>query len=108
MDDLAATGTAVVGVSSLEDLAELKQGAAGRVTLLGNLNGVEMHRWTVHQAEQKVKRAIAKAGPGGGFLLGDNHGEIPWQVSDKVLMAISEAVRRWGRYPLTWIDQDAG
>ena len=37
--DIADTGTAVVGVSVLEDLAQLKAAAAGRVSLLGNLNG---------------------------------------------------------------------
>lgn len=104
LPDIADTGTAVVGVSGLEDLAELKKAAAGRVSLLGNLNGVEMRRWTPQQAEKEVKRAIAKAGRGGGFLLGDNHGEIPWQVPEEVLLAIRDAVERWGRYPLTWID----
>ncbi|NTV94056.1 MAG: methylcobamide--CoM methyltransferase MtbA [Thiobacillus sp.] len=101
--DIADTGTAVVGVSILEDLAELKTAAHKRVSLLGNLNGVEMRRWTPAQAEAEVRRAIAKAGPGGGFLLGDNHGEIPWQVPDEVLLAIADAVERWGRYPLDWL-----
>lgn len=112
MADIADTGTAVVGVSALEDLRELKAAAAGRVSLLGNLNGVEMRRWTPAKAETEVKRAIAKAGRGGGFILGDNHGEIPWQVPDEVLLAIGNAVERWGRYPLDWVrdwvDTEAG
>lgn len=103
-DDLVATGAAAVGVSALEDLAEWKAAAQGRFTLLGNLNGVEMRRWTPAQAESEVKRAIAKAGRGGGFILADNHGEIPWQVPDEVLLAIRDAVDRWGRYPLDWVD----
>jgi uroporphyrinogen decarboxylase len=103
MADLADTGTAVVGVSTLEDLGELKAAAAGRVSLLGNLNGIEMRRWTPAHAEFEVKRAIAKAGRGGGFILSDNHGEIPWQVPDDVLLAIGDAVLRWGRYPLEWV-----
>ena len=102
--DIAETGTAAVGVSALEDLAELKRAAQQRVSLLGNLNGIEMRRWTPVQAEYEVKRAIAKAGRGGGFILADNHGEIPWQVPQEVLLAISAAVDRWGRYPLTWIE----
>jgi uroporphyrinogen decarboxylase len=100
LDDLPRTGAAVIGVSMLDDLAALKQRAAGRLSLLGNLNGVEMHRWTPEQAEAQVKAAIAAAGHGGGFILSDNHGEIPYQVPEDTLLAISEAVHRWGTYPL--------
>ena len=103
MADIADTGTAVVGVSAMEDLGTLKAAAAGRVCLLGNLNGVEMRRWTPAQAETEVKRAIAQAGRGGGLILSDNHGEIPWQVPEDVLLSIGEAVLRWGRYPLEWV-----
>jgi uroporphyrinogen decarboxylase len=44
--DIADTGTTVVGVSALENLAELKGAAQKRDSLLGNLNGIEMRRWT--------------------------------------------------------------
>lgn len=101
--DIADTGTAVIGVSALEDLARLKAATAGRVSLLGNLNGIEMRRWTPAQAELAVQRAIASGGPGGGFILSDNHGEIPFQVAGETLLAIREAVDRWGRYPLHWV-----
>lgn len=103
--DLARTGTAIVGTSTLEDLAELKAAFRGKLTVLGNLNGIEMRRWTAEQAEAAVRQAIAKAAPGGGYILSDNHGEIPWQVPDEVLRAVSEAVHRWGRYPLEWIGE---
>ena len=106
MDDLAATGTAIVGVSAEEDLAELKQASAGRLTLIGNLNGIQMRHWSPEQTESQVKSAIAKAGCGGGFILADNHGEIPWQVPEETLETIAEAVSRWGRYPLEWVSED--
>lgn len=103
-DDLVATGAVAVGVSALEDLAAWKVAVQGRLAVLGNLNGVEMRRWTPEQAQTEVRQAIAKAGRGGGFVLADNHGEIPWQVSDEVLLAIRDAVDRWGNYPLDWLD----
>lgn len=104
LDDLPQTGAAVIGVSTLDDLGLLKRRAAGKLSLLGNLNGVEMRRWTPEQAEAQVKAAIAAAGHGGGFILADNHGEIPFQVSESTLLTISEAVHRWGTYPLAAAD----
>ena len=106
VDDLAATGTAMIGVSNSEDLATFKKICRGKVGLLGNLNGITMRRWSSTEAETAVKDCIAKAGSGGGFILADNHGEIPWQVPDEVLFAIAEAARRWGRYPLDWITDE--
>ncbi len=100
IDDLASTGTAAVGVSSYEDLAEIKDSCRGRLTVLGNLNGLEMPRWDEEDAAKAVKDAVSKAGPGGGFILSDNHGEIPYQVPEKVLLAVSEAIREFGRYPI--------
>jgi len=104
--DLAETGTAIIGVSALENLAEMKTACRNRLTVLGNLNGIEMRRWTPEEAETVVKDSIAMAASGGGFILSDNHGEIPWQVPDNVLMAISDAVRKWGQYPLDWVNNN--
>lgn len=101
--ELPATGAVAVGVSSLEDIAALKKAFHQKMTLVGNLNGIDLLNWTPQMAEAAVKDAIAKAGSGGGFILSDNHGEIPFQVPDDVLMAISESVRKWGVYPLTWV-----
>ena len=100
LTDVSRTGTAVVGVSAEEDLSELKAISRGKVTLLGNLNGIAMRHWTAAETEAEVKAAIRQAGAGGGFILSDNHGEIPWQVPEDVLMAIMDAVRTWGPYPL--------
>jgi uroporphyrinogen decarboxylase len=100
LEDVIQTGTAIVGISTDEDLAALKTASTGRISLLGNLNGIEMVHWTTRQAEMEVKKAISQAGPGGGFILSDNHGEIPFQVSDETLLAVSDAVRTWGNYPL--------
>ncbi len=100
LGDIAQTGTAAVGVSALEDLTKIKSACRGKLTILGNLNGIEMRRWSAAETEALVRRAITQAGPGGGFILSDNHGEIPWQVPDEVLFAIAEATRRWGVYPV--------
>ncbi len=101
--EVISTGTQGVGVSTLENLRELKAAFKGKVTVIGNLNGIDMINWTPEKAESIVKNAIAEAASGGGFILSDNHGEIPFQVPDAVLMSISNAVKKWGEYPLTWL-----
>ncbi len=102
IDDMAETGSVGINVSTLDDLAAVKERCTGRFTVLGNLNAIAMCRWTPAEAETEVKKAIA-AGSGGGFILSDNHGEIPWQVPESVLLALSAAVRKWGNYPLDWV-----
>lgn len=100
IDLVAETGTPILGVGSEEDLSALKEKARGKLTLLGNLNGIAMRSWTKEEAARKVRAAIAAGAPGGGFILSDGHGEIPWQVPDGILMTIAEAAREYGRYPL--------
>ncbi|MBV5341993.1 MAG: uroporphyrinogen decarboxylase family protein [Deltaproteobacteria bacterium] len=99
-DLICQTGTAAVGVSTDEDLAVLKEACRGKISLLGNLNGIAMRTWTPETAHRNVCEVIQKGAPGGGFILSDNHGEIPFHVSDEVLMAISDAVHSCGRYPI--------
>jgi len=100
-DLVSQTGTAVVGVSTREDITLIKQAFKNKLTVLGNLNGIEMRRWTPHQTEKIIGDLIQQAAPGGGFILSDNHGEIPFQVPDEVLFAITEAVQKHGVYPIT-------
>ncbi|MEA3490695.1 MAG: uroporphyrinogen decarboxylase family protein [Campylobacterota bacterium] len=100
MKDIIETGTAVVGVSIFEDLRDLKSAADKRLTLLGNLNAIEMRHWSVEQTKQYVKEAIDSAAKGGGFILADNHGEIPWDIKEETLLAIREAVYEYGKYPI--------
>jgi uroporphyrinogen decarboxylase len=97
---LPDTGTAVVGVSSKEDVGALKKAYRNKLTVLGNLNGIEMRRWSKDETKTIVKDAIEKAASGGGFILSDNHGEIPFQVKDETLFAIAEAVHSYGQYPI--------
>lgn len=107
LGDLIQTGAAAVATSCLEDLGEVKAACKGKIGIIGSLNGIEMAGWTPEQAENAVKESISKAAKGGGYILSDNHGEIPFQVPDEILLAISEAIQKWGRYPLDWINDEA-
>ena len=96
--DIIETGTAIVCTSVLEDLAEVKKECAGKISVLGNLNGIEMRHWSPEETENKVKEAIDKAAKGGGYILSDNHGEIPYSVPSSVIMDISHSVNKLGYY----------
>lgn len=100
IDDIIATGSPVLGISSADDIPSLKAAAKGRICLLGNLNAVEMVHWSPDKIEQTVCSLISQAGQGGGFILAENHGEIPWQVTEDILIQLGEAVRKHGQYPL--------
>jgi uroporphyrinogen decarboxylase len=97
---LPETGTAVIGASSKEDVSLLKEKFKNKLTVLGNLNGIEMRRWTTDETREIVKMTIQKAASGGGFILSDNHGEIPFQVKDETLLTIAETVKIVGKYPI--------
>lgn len=100
LDLVMDTGTLGLGVSCMEDLSALKEKTRGKMALIGNLNGIAMRSWSANDAAREVRAAIGAGAPGGGFLLADNHGEIPWQVGDDIILAIAEAAREYGRYPI--------
>lgn len=102
LERFIAAGAAIVGVSATEDLLAVKNACRRRISLLGNLNGLAMRHWTALDAEEHVKQVISSGAPGGGFILSEHHGEIPAPVSEDTLVAISDAVHRWGQYPLSW------
>jgi uroporphyrinogen decarboxylase len=100
IEEIINTKTAILGFSTDDDLISIKKAAKDRICLLGNLNAVEMANWSKEKVHKEVKNIIFKAGEGGGLIISDNHGEIPWQVPEEVLLEISKAVRLYGNYPL--------
>jgi len=100
IDLLPQTGCAMIGVSTMDNLEKLKNSTYGKLSIAGNLNGIEMRNWTLKEAEEIVKKIIGIGAPGGGFILSDNHGEIPFQVPEEVLLKVSDTVLKFGKYPV--------
>lgn len=97
-DKIAETGTLAISVSQAESIKDAKNICAGKLSLIGNLNGIEMVNWSGSEAETNVKNIIEMAASGGGLIISDCHGEIPYQVKSETLLAISAAVSKWGTY----------
>ncbi|MFH0967171.1 MAG: uroporphyrinogen decarboxylase family protein [Methanobacteriota archaeon] len=100
LDLVTETGTIGVIVSEKEDLAEIKNRCQGKITVLGNLSDIAMHRWSIDEARRTVKEAVRKGAPGGGYIMIDSHSEIPLQVPCEVLKTIRDTVHTYGRYPI--------
>lgn len=100
IDKIIETGVLGASLSVEEDPTIVKRLAGHKLTLVGNLNGIEMSNWTKDDSIINVRNAINKVGHGGGFILSDTHGEIPFPVTDDTLMTMSDAAKKYGRYPL--------
>ena len=97
VDDLVRLGATAIGVSAQEDLGEAIERCFGRVAVVGNLNALAMCNWSTADARSSVLHAMWAAGTAGGWVLTDNHGEIPYPVPDDVLSTIAETVKSCGR-----------
>jgi len=102
LDDILTNGSVGIAIwaGAHEALKDIKKKCSHKLTLIGNLNGIEMRHWTREQTFSIVKQAILDGARGGGFILSDNYGEIPLQVPDEVLFAIRDATLEYGRYPI--------
>ncbi|MEI6285778.1 MAG: uroporphyrinogen decarboxylase family protein [Bacillota bacterium] len=100
LPDLVNSGAALMGFSAEENIPDIKAACRNKVTLLGNFNGIAMRHWDEQETKRQVKLIIDGAGQGGGLIVADNHGEIPWQTPEQVLYWIGEAIEQFGSYPL--------
>ena len=98
IDEVIKSGVVAVGTSSQEDHSLLKAKCKGKITIVGNLNGIEMNRWTRFDVEENVRKIINTCKASGGFILSDNHGEIPIQIDEKIISEISVQVKKHGTY----------
>jgi uroporphyrinogen decarboxylase len=94
LDLVERTGTQLIGISSREKISEVK--SKGKMTVLGNLDGILMRKWTQEEIQMHVTEALEDAGQSGRLILSDNHGEIPWQIPSETLLTIAETVKSKG------------
>ena len=93
------------GINPLEptagmDIAQVKARYGARVCLVGNIDcGALLSHGTPGEVEAAVKRCLADAAVGGGFILSSSN-SIHSSVRPENFVAMVTATQRWGRYPL--------
>ncbi|SHF02560.1 uroporphyrinogen decarboxylase [Marinitoga hydrogenitolerans DSM 16785] len=100
VEELLKTKALALGISKNDNIKNLKNKTYGKMSLIGNLDGISMRKWNYSDVERNVKKIIFEGAEGGGLILSDNHGDIPWEVDENVLLSIAEVVKKYGKYPL--------
>jgi uroporphyrinogen decarboxylase len=103
LDDLIEIGVDIINpvqVSAMGDTAALKARFGSRLTFWGGIDTQEvLPHGTPADVEREVARRIRDLGPGGGYVVASVHNVQP-DVPPENVIAMAEAVRKHGRYPL--------
>ena len=89
-----------VQVAAMGDTAELKARFGDKVTFWGAIDTQHvLPHGTVGEVEAEVRNRIRDLGPGGGYVVGPVHNIQP-DVPPENIVAMAEATRKYGTYPL--------
>ncbi|UCB44514.1 MAG: hypothetical protein JSV25_09845 [Spirochaetota bacterium] len=82
------------------DIGKVKEKYGKRIALMGNIDcGELLSRGKPEEVVEAVKETIAKAAPGGGYILSSSNSIHP-AVNPQNYKTMLEACRRFGQYPL--------
>ena len=103
LDDIVGTG--IDAIDPMEPIADMDAGKVkekygDRVCLIGNIDcAMLLPMGTKVEVEEAVKETIAKATPGGGYIMASSNSIHPG-VKPENYRTMVEATRRYGRYPI--------
>jgi uroporphyrinogen decarboxylase len=98
VDDMVATGSAVLELDYKCDLPKIKQATQGKSTILGVIDPSNVLAYgTPGLVTQKVREELGILAPGGGLILGPGCALSPLTPHENV-HALIEAAHRYGRY----------
>ena len=102
VDDLISVG--VIGLHPNEkgavDIREVKRTYGNRVCVLGNVDLNLLGMGGPEAVEEEVRGLIRDVGPGGGYIVTSGNSLAGYLIPDNV-MALSRAVQKYGRYPIS-------
>lgn len=82
------------------DIGQVKQRYGDRLALVGNIDCTQLLPYgTEDEIVEAVKETIAKAAPGGGYIMASSNSLHPG-VKPENYRTMAAAARRWGQYPL--------
>ena len=81
------------------DIRALKQSHGDRLCLLGNVDLNLLGMRTPQEVENEVHDLIRDVGQGGGYIVTSGNSLAGYLLPQNVI-AMSESVRKYGRYPL--------
>ncbi|HIQ05000.1 MAG TPA: hypothetical protein EYH31_04790 [Anaerolineae bacterium] len=101
MDMYPDTGIDALHLAPEIDIGEAKQRIGDRVCLIGNMHQLRtLLNGTPDEVEQECRKLIAKAGPGGGYILSAS-GCLSEGTPLKNIEAMVRAAEKYGRYPIS-------
>jgi uroporphyrinogen decarboxylase len=104
IDELVDVGVEIINpvqVSAMGDTAALKARFGDRIVFWGAIDTQRvLPHGSVEEVEAEVRQRIRDLGPGGGFVVGPVHNIQP-DVPPENIIAMAEATRKYGTYPLT-------
>jgi uroporphyrinogen-III decarboxylase len=102
VDDLLSVG--IAGLHPIEegamDIRAMKRIYGDRLCILGNVDLNLLGMGSPEAVEREVRELIRDVGPGGGYIATSGNSLAGYLLPENVL-ALSGAVQRYGRYPLT-------
>ena len=101
--DLIAAGVdalAPIETSAGLDLADLKADFGHQVAFVGGIDLGVLSSGSVEDVRQLTLRALAAAGPGGGFILGSSSEELYDALPPENVITMFETTWECGRYPI--------
>jgi hypothetical protein len=102
LEDLVNLG--IAGLHPLEkgamDIRAVKRSHGDRICLLGNVDLNLLGLGAPKDVEREVRGLIRDVGPGGGYVVTSGNSLAGYLKPENVL-ALSQAVQRYGRYPLS-------
>jgi uroporphyrinogen decarboxylase len=102
MDDLLTLGMNAVHriQPAAMDIGRMKQEYGHRVCIVGNIDlDYTLTLGTPAEVDAEVKERIRVAAPGGGYICSSAN-SLPAYVKLENALAMRDAIKRYGRYPL--------